>query len=99
VIGEAHVADGPQPQIEVTGSRLTEASTGETSGTVRNRSNMTQQHLVVYVTARRAGRIEAAGRAILAEVAPGAAAPFQAFLVGSAAGASLQAEAPATTFG
>ena len=33
--------------------------------------------------ARRAGRIVAAGRAILPEVAPGAAVPFQAFLVGS----------------
>jgi hypothetical protein len=99
VIGEAHVADGPQPQIEVTGSRLTEASTGETSGTVRNRSNMTQQHLVVYVIARRAGAIVAAGRAILAEVAPGASVPFQAFLVGATARAQLQASAPATTFG
>jgi len=99
VIGEAHVASGPEPQIEVAGTHLAEASTGETAGTVRNRSSVTQQHLVVYVIARRAGTIVAAGRAILAEVTPGASVPFQAFLVGSAAGASLQAEAPATTFG
>ena len=66
---------------------------------VHNRSKVAQQKLVVYVTARRAGRIVAAGRAILPEVAAGASVPFQAFLVGSAAGTQLQASAPATTFG
>ena len=99
VVGEAHVANGPQPRIEVAGTHLAEASTGETAGTVRNSSSVTQQHLVVYVLARRAGAVVAAGRAILAEVAPGASVPFQAFLVGAAAGAQLQASAPATTFG
>jgi hypothetical protein len=99
IAGEAPVASGPEPQIEVQGTHLAEASTGETAGTVRNRSSVTQQHLVVYVTARRAGTIVAAGRAVLAEVAPGASVPFQAFLVGSATGAQLQASAPATTFG
>ena len=66
---------------------------------MRNRSNVTQQSLVVYVVARRAGRIVATGRAILPEVAPGAAVPFQAFLVGSSADAKLEASAPASTFG
>lgn len=99
IAGEAALANGPQPHVEVAGEHLAEASTGEIAGTVHNRSNVTQQHLVVYVVARRAGRIVAAGRAVLAEVASGASVPFQAFLVGSAAGASLQAEAPATTFG
>ena len=88
-----------EPRIEVEGAHLAEASTGEASGTVRNRSRITQQKLVVYVVARHSGRIVAAGRAILTEVSPGAAVPFQAFLVGSAAGAQLQASAPATTFG
>ncbi len=87
---------GPEPRIEVEGLRLGEASTGEISGTVRNRSNVTQQHLIVYVLARRAGRIVAAGRAVLAEVAPGASVPFQAFLVGAPHGAKLQASAPAS---
>ena len=99
IAGEASVASGPEPQIEVAGTHLAEASTGEVAGTVRNRSSVTQQHLIVYVTARRAGAIVAAGRAILAEVAPGASVPYQAFLVGSAAGAQLQAGAPASTFG
>jgi hypothetical protein len=99
VVGEAPVASGPEPQIEVQGAHLAEASTGETAGTVRNRSGVTQQKLVVYVTARRGGRIVAAGRAVLAEVAAGASVPFEAFLVGSTAGAQLQASAPASTFG
>ncbi len=99
IIGEARSAGGPEPRIEVQGLHLAEAATGEASGTVRNRSGVTQQHLLVYVTARRAGAILAAGRAILAEVAPGAPVPFQTFLVGSAAGATLQASAPASTFG
>jgi len=98
-VGEAPTASGPEPQIEVQSTHLLEASTGEVAGTLRNRSNVIQQHLVVYLIARRGGRIVAAGRAILAEVAPGAPVPFQAFLVGSPAGATLQASAPATTFG
>ncbi len=99
IAGEAPVASAPEPKIEVQGTHLAEASTGETSGTVRNRSSVTQQHLIVYVIARRAGAIVAAGRAILAEVAPGASVPFQAFLIGSPAGAQLEASALASTFG
>jgi len=99
IIGVAPAASGPEPRIEVESLRLSEASSGEAAGTVRNRSNVTQQKLVVYVTARRAGSIVAAGRAVLAEVAAGASVPFQAFLVGAPAGAKLQASAPATTFG
>jgi hypothetical protein len=44
------------------------------------------------------GRIVAAGRAVLPEVAAGASVPFQAFLVGAATGARLEASAPPTTF-
>jgi hypothetical protein len=99
VVGETPAASGPEPRIEVKGTHLAEASTGEASGTVRNRSSTTQQKLVVYVFARRGGRIAAAGRAILPEVAPGASVAFQAFLVGAPVGAKLEASAPATTFG
>jgi hypothetical protein len=98
-VGEAPTASGPEPQIEVQGTHIVEASAGEVAGTLHNRSNVIQQHLVVYLIARRAGKIVAAGRAILVEVAPGAPVPFQAFLVGTLAGATLQASAPATTFG
>ena len=99
LVGEAPNASGPEPRIEVDGLRLGEASSGEASGTVRNRSRVAQQKLVVYVIARRAGRIVAAGRAVLPEAAAGASVPFQAFLVGTPHGATLQASAPATTFG
>jgi hypothetical protein len=99
LVGEATVANEPQPRIEVAGVHLAETSIGEVAGTVHNRSNATQEHLTVYVVARRAGRIVAAGRAILTEAAASASVPFQVFLVGLPAGASLQAEAPATTFG
>jgi len=99
VIGEAPVVTGPEPRIEVEGPHLGEASSGEASGTVRNRSSVTQQHLVVYVLARRTGTIVAAGRAVLPEVAAGATVPFQVFLVGNAAGAKLEASAPASTLG
>ncbi len=99
IAGEAPIAHGPEPRIEAQGTHLAEASTGEVAGTVRNRSKVAQQKLVVYVIAHRAGRIVAAGRAVVPEVAPGASVPFQAFLVGTAAGAALEASAPASTFG
>lgn len=98
-VGEAPLASGPVPRIEVTGVHLAEASTGEAAGTVRNSSGVAQQHLIVYVSARRSGRVVAAGRAVLADLAAGASLPFQVFLVGSAAGAKLTASAPSTTFG
>lgn len=99
IVGEPpSVATGPVPQVEVAGLHPSEESgSAEAAGAMRNRSNVTQQSLVVYVTARRAGRIVAAGRAILPEVSAGASIPFQAFLVGSPHGAQLQASAPATT--
>ncbi len=100
IAGVAPTASGPLPQIEVAGVHPSEeAGGGGGAGTVRNRSSVTQQNLVVYVIARRAGRVVAAGRAVLSEVAAGASLPFQAFLVGSSAGSTLQASAPASTFG
>jgi hypothetical protein len=100
IAGVSPAVSGALPEIEVTGVRPSEESGSATAaGTVRNRASVTQQALVVYVVARRAGRVVAAGRAILPEVAPGAAVPFQAFLVGSPRGASLQASASATTIG
>jgi hypothetical protein len=100
IAGEPPIASGPVPGIEVADVHPSEESgTATAAGTVRNRSNVAQQSLVVYVLARRADTIVAAGRAILPEVPAGASVPFQAFLVGAPHGASLQASAPATTFG
>ena len=97
--GVTTAASGPEPRIEIGGLRLNEESSSEVAGTVRNRSKVPQHKLVVYVIARHAGRIVAAGRAVLPEVAAGASVSFQTFLVGSPNGAKLQASAPPTTFG
>jgi hypothetical protein len=98
IAGVAPVASGTIPPIEVLGVHPSEESGSPgAAGTVHNRSNVTQQNLVVYVLARRAGRIVAAGRALLSEVATGASVPFQAFLVGAPMGATLEASAPPTT--
>jgi hypothetical protein len=67
------------------------------AGTVTNRSQIAQQHLVVFVTASRHGMVVAAGRAVLAEVAASSSVPFQAFFIGDPRGAALQASAPPTT--
>lgn len=98
-VGEAATTSDSQPRIEVDGARPGEEASGETAGTVRNGSNVTQLNLVVYVLARRGGQIVAAGRAVLPEVGAGSSLPFQAFLQGDPSGAQLEASAPATTFG
>jgi hypothetical protein len=99
VVGEAPVASGgPLPQIEAQGVHATEeGGSAGAAGTVRNRSSITQQALVVDVLARRGATILAAGRAVLPEVAAGASVPFQAFLVGTPRGGKLEASAPPTS--
>jgi hypothetical protein len=100
IVGEASAVSGAIPRIEASGVHPSEENgTPGATGTVHNRSNVTQQHLIVYVLARRGAKIVAAGRAILPEVAAGASVPFQAFLVGASHGALLEASAPANTFG
>lgn len=101
IAGAAPVASGPLPRVEVGGVHAEEGSAegASAAGTAHNRSGVIQRGLVIYVLARRAGRIVAAGRAVLPEVAAGASVPFQAFLVGSPNGAKLEASAPPTTFG
>jgi hypothetical protein len=58
-----------------------------------------QSGLVLFAFARRGGKIVAAGRAIVPELAPGASAHFQASLVGDPHGARLQVSAPPASFG
>ena len=100
IVGDSPSVNGPLPRIEVHGVHASEeGGTSGAAGTVRNGSSVTQQNLVVYVLARRARHVVAAGRAVLPEVGAGASLPFQAFLQGSPSGARLEASAPATTFG
>jgi glucose/arabinose dehydrogenase len=98
-VGEAPAVRGSLPAIEVQGVHLMqEASSGTgAAGTVKNRSRVAQRSLVVFAVARRAGKIVAAGRAVLAEVPAGATAPWQLFFIGNPSGAKLETSAPATT--
>jgi hypothetical protein len=98
-VGEARAIAGSLPAIAVSGAVLgEEASNGVgASGTVGNRSRTTQLHLVVFAVARRGGRVVAAGRAVLPELAAGASAQFHVFFVGDPRGAQLQVSAPPAT--
>jgi hypothetical protein len=93
-VGEGTPAAGAVPQLTVEGARLAE---GTVEGTVVNHSQVSQQELVVYAVAQRAGKLVAAGRAVLAVGAAGGPARVDRFLVGNAQGAQLRVTAPATT--
>jgi hypothetical protein len=99
LVGQATRASGSVPRMSVSGVHISsEGGEAGAAGTVANRSGVAQEHLVVYAVARKGGRIVAAGRAVLPEVAPGASVPFQAYFVGDPSGSQLQASAPPTTF-
>jgi len=95
-VGEGTPSNAAVPQLSVQGTHIAE---GESEGTVVNHSQIGQQELVVYALARRAGKIVAAGRAVLPAASAGATTPFQIFFVGNPAGAQLEVSAPATTPG
>jgi hypothetical protein len=97
-VGDAPAAPGPAPQLAVAGVRQYDdpANGPSAEGVVRNRSATSQQELVVYVVARRAGRVTAAARALLPLVEAHGSDHFQAFFVGNAAGAVLAVSAPPT---
>lgn len=86
------------PRMEVTGLKPETDASGEGAivGDVANRSAVEQRRLVVYVVARKAGKVVAAGRAIVEKLAPGKSAHFSAFPIGDPAGAELSASAPPT---
>ncbi len=98
--GEGTPAPDAPPQIVMGAPRLETEPGGGTvvHGTVANHSNVPQKELVVYVAASRGGKILAAGRAVLASLAAGASSPFEVFLIGRPAGATLELTAPPTTF-
>jgi hypothetical protein len=101
----ARVGEGtrtqPLPQIAIASIHPTEgAATGPgVAATASNHSRVAQQSLAVFAIARRSGRIVAAGRALIPELAAGASAPFQLFFVGNAQGAQLRLLAPAAVAG
>ncbi len=95
-IGEASALSGATPQLTVAGAHLTD---GMLEGAVVNHSAVVQHELVVDGLARRAGRIVAAGRAVLPEAPAHNSTRFQLYFIGDPAGAQLQLSAPATTPG
>lgn len=68
----------------------------EAEGRVTNQSRVPQVNLVIYGVARRAGKVVAAGRAIVPKVAPGKTARFSIFWVGDPHHAQLEVSAPPT---
>lgn len=100
-VGEAPAAGSHPPSLAVTGMHIFDDPTNGVGaeGTLVNRSAVTQQELVVFAVGTRAGRIVAAGRAVLPNVPARSSMPFQVFFIGDVKGASLQVSAPATTLG
>ena len=95
-VGEGTPVRAPTPHLSVTGVHVAE---GQAEGNVVNHSAVGQQELVVDAVSRRAGRVIAAGRAVLPAAPAGGSTPFQVFFVGNPAGGQLEVSAPATTSG
>lgn len=98
--GTGRPAGGAPPAISLGPHQLESEGDGQVvTGTVFNRSTVEQHELAVYVLAERGGRIVAAGRAVVASLAAGASAKYQAFLIGgSARGAAILVSAPPRSF-
>ena len=86
------------PEMEITGLKTETDAAGSLSiiGNVANRSTVAQKRLIVFAVARKAGKVVAAGRAIVEELAPGKSTHFSAFPIGDPRGAELSAAAPPT---
>jgi hypothetical protein len=97
-VGDGTAARGTPAHVSVTGS-VSESNTngGTVEGTVTNHTGPSQPELVVNAVATRGGRAVAAGRGVLAQLAPGASQHFQLFLIGDPSGATLALSAPPTS--
>ena len=91
IVGASPPASGPVPRIEARSVHSSKESGGTgAAGTVRNRSNVAQQNLVVYVLARRAGTIVAAGRRCCPKSQRARRSRFRRFSWGCLAGQSYR---------
>ncbi|MEY2515811.1 MAG: hypothetical protein QOJ89_3169 [bacterium] len=96
-VGTAAPASARVPAPRISGVRIERDEGGAATavGRVVNASPIAQQRLVVFATARRGGRIVAAGRAVVPLLRPGRkGARFTVFFVGDPAGAKLTLQAP-----
>lgn len=85
---------GPLPDIEVTEPRLEgdPVSGIEATGEVVNRTGQEQGRLLLYVIARRGGKVVAAGRGAIEHLKANAKPlPYDVFFIGDPAGAALEA--------
>lgn len=99
-VGEGETVAGAVPRISVAGHLTSDPTNGaEIEGDAVNHSSTEQRELIVDGVALRAGRIVAAGRAVVSQAPAHTSTRFQLFFVGNPAGARLQLSAPASTVG
>lgn len=98
-IGAGRSLGAAPPKIEIRSAELSydDVSGWTAVGNVHNASGVPQQRLVLFATARRAGKIVAAGRAIITRLRPGKSARFHAYFIGNPHGAQLAITAPPST--
>jgi hypothetical protein len=101
VVGAAKPFTGAIPRIVLSSPQLGHDADGNyAKGTVRNESTVAQRRLVIACVARKAGKVVAAGRAIVDKLAPTAPGKkpttFTVFFIGDPKGASLECAAPPT---
>jgi hypothetical protein len=89
------------PKIVLSGARLRNDPVSGIAavGFAANRSKVEQRKLVIFVVARRGGRVVAAGRAQIPKLKPGKRARFHAFFIGNPRGARLELSAPPSALG
>jgi hypothetical protein len=97
LVGEGQTPKGSAPSIQIEHVKQIEGGQSVT-GTVANHSAVAQRELVVYAVARRGSKVVAAGRGIVPEVGAHASEQFEAYLIGEAKGASVQLNAPPTSW-
>jgi hypothetical protein len=100
-LGEGRPSTGAIPKLSVAGAHLFDdpASGPSAEGTVANHSSVTQQELVVYGLAVRAGKVIAAGRALLPQSPAQSSTHFQLYFIGDPRHAQLHFAVPPTTLG
>jgi hypothetical protein len=100
-LGEGTPVGGAAPSIAIVGAhQYVDPTNGPAlEGTVVNRSNVAQQELIVDAVVQRAGKVLAAGRAVLPSAPVGSQSRFQLFFAGKPTGGTLEVSAPATSFG
>lgn len=92
-VGEAAPGPPAPATIVVQGAHLAEDPANEETaarGTVVNHSEMSQENLVVFAVARKGGKVVAAGRAVLSNLAGRASSPFEVFFIGDPRHAQLE---------